>query len=125
MPDYLSAADVCLVPLRRLELFKGVLPTKMFDAWACETPAVVGVEGEARALAEEVGAGIYVEPDNPRALADLLLELSDRPDWLQHMGPAGRRAVLAKYSLQAAAQSVEATLDEVVTERMHSSVRPS
>jgi glycosyltransferase involved in cell wall biosynthesis len=113
MPDFFSAADVCLVPLRRLDVFKGVLPTKMFDAWACGTPTVICVDGEAREMLEEVGAGVFVEPEDAEALADTLLWLKEQPERLEQMGQAGRQAVLEQYSLQAAARGLEEVLREV------------
>lgn len=113
MPGYFSAADVCLVSLRKLDVFKGVLPTKMFDAWACETPTLINVDGEARETLEEVGAGLYVEPENPEALAAALLQLREQPERLARMGRAGRRAVVERYSLQAAARQIERVLQEV------------
>lgn len=113
MPEFFSAADVCLVPLRKLDVFKGVLPTKMFDAWACETPTLINVDGEARQVLEEAGAGVFVEPENPRALADALLQLQSQPDELARMGCAGRQAVLERYSLQASAQQIETIFREV------------
>jgi glycosyltransferase involved in cell wall biosynthesis len=113
MPDFFSAADVCLVPLRKLEVFKGVLPTKMFDAWACQTPTLINVDGEARATLAQVGAGVFVEPENPQALADALLQLRDQPDRRAEMGRAGRQAVVERYSLQAAARQIEAILQQV------------
>jgi len=113
MPDFFSAADVCLVPLRKLDVFKGVLPTKMFDAWACETPTLINVDGEARHILEEVGAGTYVEPEDPQALAQALLELRQEPDKLRQMGRAGRQAVQERYSLQAAARQLEAILSDL------------
>jgi glycosyltransferase involved in cell wall biosynthesis len=116
MPGYFSAADVCLVPLRRLDVFKGVLPTKMFDAWACQTPTVISVDGEAREVMEEVGAGVFVEPENPEALAGALLRLREQPDSLKQMGLAGRQAVLEQYSLQATARQIEAVLREATAE---------
>ena len=57
MPAYLSAADAALVPLRKVELFEGVLPSKLFDAWACARPVVLSVAGEARRLLEEAEGG--------------------------------------------------------------------
>ncbi len=116
MPAYLSMADVALVPLRKVDLFLGARPTKMFDAWACQTPTVITVDGEARVVLEKVGAGIFVEPENPRALADALLQLRDKPDELMQMGLAGCQAVIDQYSLQAVAQQIEQTLGEVVAE---------
>jgi len=114
MPAYLSMADVALVPLRKVDLFLGARPTKMFDAWACQTPTLITVDGEAREVLEKVGAGIFVEPENPRALADALLWLRDRSDELAQMALAGRRAVLERHSLQAAARQIEVVFREVI-----------
>ncbi len=70
--DYLSAADIALIPLRKLELFTGALPSKMFDAWACERAVLLSVDGEAREVLEQAEAGIFVPPEDPQALADAL-----------------------------------------------------
>ncbi len=115
MAAYLSMADVALVPLRRLELFQGALPTKMFDAWACRTPTLITVEGEAHRLLEEAGAGVFVEPENPAALAATLRQLKEHPERLAHMGEAGYRAVQERYSLQAAARQIGQILRETAT----------
>jgi len=115
MAAYLSMADVALVPLRRLDLFQGALPTKMFDAWACRTPTLITVDGEARRLLEEVGAGIFVEPENPPALAAALRQIQDEPLQRTRMGEAGYQAVQARYSLQAVAQQIDTLLRQICT----------
>lgn len=107
---YLSMADVALVPLRKVDLFLGALPTKMFDAWACQKPTLISVDGEARTLLEQVGAGIFIEPEQPEALAQALRCLRHKPDTLAQMGLKGRQVVLERYSLQAAAQQIETIL---------------
>jgi glycosyltransferase involved in cell wall biosynthesis len=116
MPAYLSMADVALVPLRKVNLFLGARPTKMFDAWACQTPTLITVDGEAREVLEEVGAGIFVEPENPQALANALLRLRDTPDSLAQMGLAGHRAVVEQYSLRVGSRQIEVTFREVTGE---------
>lgn len=113
MPAYLAMADVALVPLRRVDLFQGALPTKIFDAWACQKPTLIGVDGEARHILNKVGAGLFVEPENPQALAEALLNLHQQPDLLKQMGQAGRQAAVEQYSLQAAARQMEMILQEV------------
>jgi len=45
VPAYLAASDACLVHLRREALFKTVLPSKMFEAWAMGKPIVLGKFG--------------------------------------------------------------------------------
>jgi glycosyltransferase involved in cell wall biosynthesis len=116
MATYLSMADAALVPLRKLDLFLGALPTKMFDAWACQTPTLISVDGEARQVLERVGAGVFVEPENPQAMATAIIDLKNRRDELRRMGLAGHNAVQAKYSLQASAKKIESVLQTVVGE---------
>lgn len=64
MPDYLSVLDVSLVPLRKSELYLSVIPSKIFELCAMNIPILLGVDGEARALVEKFGCGIFYEPGN-------------------------------------------------------------
>src|ERR1700674_5255303 len=61
IPAYVSAADVCLVMLKKTELFKTVIPTKLLEYMACERPVIVAVDGQARQIVEEAGAGVWWE----------------------------------------------------------------
>lgn len=106
VPEFFSAADIALAPLRRADLFLGALPVKMFDAWACQRPLVLGVDGEARQVLTEAQAGIYVEPENPEAFAAAVLELKNNPTCAQQMGLNGRRIVVEQYSRQAQARQL-------------------
>ena len=114
MPAYLSLADVALAPLRKRDLFLGARPTKIFDAWACGCPVVISIDGEAREIVEEVGGGLYVEPENPQAYAQALLDLRDDPPRRLEMGRRGQQAVERLYSLQAAALILEAEMQKVL-----------
>jgi glycosyltransferase involved in cell wall biosynthesis len=114
MPAYLSAADVALVPLRDLELFRGARPTKMFDAWACQRPTVVSVRGEAQRIMEEADAGLAAEPENPADIARAILALRDDPERRRQFGLNGQRYVDARYSLQAMALKLEQVLQASV-----------
>jgi len=113
IPAYLSAGDVALVPLRRLDLFTGVLPSKLFDAWACERPVILSVEGEAHAILEEAGGGLFVPPENPTSLAQALNELQARPDERARMGAAGRAYTIAHHSRKALAEKLARRLQEL------------
>jgi glycosyltransferase involved in cell wall biosynthesis len=114
MADFLSAADVALVPLRNLELFQGARPTKMFDAWACQCPTIVSVAGEARRVMEEADAGLAAQPENPADIARAILALRDDPEKRQRLGLNGHAYVDARYSLQAMALKLEKVLRDSV-----------
>lgn len=117
MPAYLSMADVALVPLKKLDLFLGALPTKMFDAWACQTPTVITVDGEARQVIETAKAGVFVEPENPHTLAEAIINLQHNAKALRQMGVAGYNVTQKRYSLQAAARLIEGALQAVASVR--------
>jgi len=113
MPAFLSAANVALAPLRKLALFQGALPSKMFDAWACACPIVLSIEGEARRVLEEANAGVYAEPENPASIAAAIKSLRDAPGRAKELGANGRRYVEENYSRERMAQHLEALLREV------------
>jgi colanic acid biosynthesis glycosyl transferase WcaI len=114
MPAHLSAADVALVPLRNLELFRGVRPTKMFDAWACQRPTIVSAVGEPRRLMEEAGAGLAAQPEDPADIAQAILALRDDPEKRRQCGLNGQKYVADHYSLQAMALKLERVLLEIL-----------
>ena len=116
---YINAADVMLVPLRKDKIFTSFIPSKMFDFMACAKPIVLTVDGEARAILDEAGAGVYVEPDNPQALCDALVRLRECPEVLTQMGQRGRAFVLEHYLRDTQAERLEGILSA------HSRKRPA
>jgi glycosyltransferase involved in cell wall biosynthesis len=114
IPAYLSAADVALVPLRRLDIFRGALPSKIFDAWACECPIILSMQGEAQQVLQQANAGVYVEPESPSALAQVVQEMVNHSKLLRRYGRNGRRFVEEHYSRQAQAQRLTRLLESLV-----------
>jgi glycosyltransferase involved in cell wall biosynthesis len=107
---YINAADVMLVPLKRDDIFSAFIPSKLFDFMACGKPVLLGVGGEARSILEEAGGGVYVEPDNPQALATALRGLAQHPGRLNDMGRRGREYVLHHYLRDQQAKRLEEIL---------------
>lgn len=61
---YISILDVALINLRKSELFKTVIPSKIFENAGMEIPILMGVDGEARDIIESYGAGVCFEPES-------------------------------------------------------------
>lgn len=98
IPLLLAASDVSLVPVRKVPLFEGMLPVKMFEAMACARPMVLAVDGEARLIAEqEAGAAIAVEPENADDIVSAILYLYEHPERAEEMGQRGRAYVKAHF----------------------------
>ena len=64
IPDYLALIDASLVPLKKSDTFKTVIPSKIFEACAMSKPIILGVEGQAKEIIDQYSAGICFEPEN-------------------------------------------------------------
>ena len=98
IPAFISAADACLVLLKKTEVFKTVIPTKMLEFMSCARPVILGVDGQAREIVEQAGAGLVIEPENPVALADAVTQLTRDPELGVALGRKGREYILQKFS---------------------------
>jgi len=98
VPAILAAADVALVTLKPADVFKTVLPSKMFEAMAARRPILLGVDGEARAVLERAGAGVAFPPGDAAALAAAIERLGPDPAARDAMGEAGRSFVKREFS---------------------------
>lgn len=74
---YISVTDVALVPLRKNDTFKTVLPSKIFENAAMQRPILLGVEGEARHLINDYQAGACFEPENQHDFLTQLTRLKE------------------------------------------------
>jgi colanic acid biosynthesis glycosyl transferase WcaI len=100
-----SAADICLAPLRKAELFLDVLPSKLFEIMSVGRPAVVSVDGEARKLVKRSGAGVFCEPENAKELAAVLRSLAADSVIRTYLGRNGRKYVLRHHDRDRLARS--------------------
>jgi glycosyltransferase involved in cell wall biosynthesis len=105
IPAYIAGADVCLVMLKKTELFKTVIPTKLLEYMSCEKPVIVAVDGQARHIAEEAGAGVFVEPEDSSGLAEAIQGLAADPERRRRMGMSGREYIVGRLSRERTAQT--------------------
>ena len=97
MPALWGAIDASLVLLKKSDLFKTVIPSKIFEAMAMRRPIILGVEGESRALVDEAGCGIAIEPESPTELASAVPRLADDPALAAGLAESGRRFVETRF----------------------------
>lgn len=95
--DIYAASDVCLVPLKRAELFTTVIPSKIFEILAMARPIVLAVDGEARELVERSGGGICVKPEDVEAMTAALRKLANDRALRTVLGRRGREFVEQHY----------------------------
>ena len=104
IPAYICASDVCLVLLKRTDLFKTVIPTKMLEFMSCARPVILGVEGQAKAIVDEACAGICIEPENGADLAAAIVRLAENRGLGDELGRNGRRFIVRNYSRESTAK---------------------
>ena len=77
---YISITDVALVPLKKSDTFKTVIPSKIFENAAMEKPILLGVEGESKEIIETYKAGLCFEPENEKEFLEKLNQLVGNQD---------------------------------------------
>lgn len=106
MPEVLKSVNASIIPLRKLELFLGAIPSKIFESLAMELPILLGVDGEARELFIEQGkCGYYFEPENEEALVFAIRELTSNPENFIMFGKNGRMYVQRQFNREQIASS--------------------
>ena len=120
IPDFIRASDACLVLLKRTELFKTVLPTKMLEFMSCARPLILGVDGYARQVLTQANAGIHIQPENAADLADAILRLASNPALCQSLGRNGRQHVIQYFSRLHTATKYLDVLQDLLGKNRHS-----
>lgn len=105
VPALIAASDVCLVTLRRSEIFKTVIPTKMLEFMSCGKPVVLAVEGQASELLKEAGGGLCIHPEDASAIANAVRQLYENPMLCQSLGNNGRRYIEENLSRERTAEA--------------------
>lgn len=111
---YINAADVCLVTLRDIPLFRGAIPTKLIDYMACGKPVLCGVRGEAERLVEEAGAGAIFDADDDLRLSRLIIDMVEDSTRAARFGEQGAAFVRQRFDAQQMRQHMESILRDAV-----------
>lgn len=72
---YWSILDVAIIHLRKADLFKTVIPSKLFECMGMGIPVLHGVAGESAEIVEKEQVGLTFEPENPLDLCSKLIAL--------------------------------------------------
>jgi len=112
--SFLEASDVSLVLLRKREVFKTVIPSKMLESMAMANPIILGVEGEAKRILEEAEAGIAITPENAEELVVAIERLKNDSEFRRELTKNGREYVRQWYDRDKLAAVYVLVLEELV-----------
>ena len=114
MPIILKNSNAAIIPLRKLDLFTGAIPSKIFENLAMEVPILLGVNGEARQLfIDKANAGLYFEPENSEDLTQCILKLIEDNDTALQLGKNGRHFVNEFFNRENIAQNLFKELSSI------------
>lgn len=90
IPSIIKTMDAAAIPLRKMDLFLGAIPSKIFENLALGKPVILAVDGEARELFIEQGkCGLYVPPEDAHRMAEALVRLERAPALRNELGKNG------------------------------------
>lgn len=108
-----SLLDVSIIHLKRDELFRSVIPSKLFECMGMAIPVLHGVQGESAGIVEREGVGLLFEPENPSALIEGLRRLAEDPELVARFKANGLKGA-KRYGRSALALRMLDILDELV-----------
>jgi colanic acid biosynthesis glycosyl transferase WcaI len=114
IPAYICASDACLVLLKKTDLFKTVIPTKMLEFMSCARPVILGVDGQARAILEQARGGVVIEPENSEALVNAIRYLEANREIARDLGQNGREHIVRKFSRRETADRYISVLENLL-----------
>ncbi|KAB0460968.1 glycosyltransferase family 4 protein [Vibrio kanaloae] len=86
MPKLWSLCDVSLVPLVNSDLFKTVIPSKIFECMGMGIPTIMSVpEGEATAIIRDTNSGLVVESESVDQITAAILQLHEDKELYQRI----------------------------------------
>ena len=114
MPKWFGLADALLVTLRREPIFALTIPAKIQSYLACGKPCLAAIDGEGAKVIEEAGAGLTCPPEDPEALARLVLRMSEMPAAeREKMGSNGLRYFRENFEIHALLNRLQEWLREL------------
>lgn len=81
-----SLCDVSLVPLVNSDLFRTVIPSKIFECMGMGIPTIMSVpEGEATTIIRETNSGLVVKSESDEQITTAILKLHEDKDLYQNI----------------------------------------
>lgn len=120
VPRVTRTADVLMTLFANVPILYTNSPNKFFDGLATGRPMIVNSPGWTRDLVEKSGAGVYVPPGDPEALADAIEQLADDPKAVSTMGSCARALAEERFGRDDLARQFTDVLESAADRRASS-----
>lgn len=111
---YILASNMGASVLKKVDTFKTIYSNKTFDYMSCRTPILLAIDGVSRDLVEKANCGVYVEPENPKDIAEKLKEVYTNTTLLTKMGENGYNYARTHFDRLKLAKEYAGYLNEVI-----------
>ncbi len=109
----MASADIGMMTFANIPTFyNGTSPNKFFDYIAAGLPVLVNYPGWLADLVRKYRSGLTVDPEDPAAFADALIEMADNPQRREIMGQNARRLAEQEFSRDALGQRLAEFIEE-------------
>lgn len=87
-PEYIGVMDICVAPHQKDS--NQASPVKLFDYMACSRAIVASDIEVVKEITGDCNCALLVQPDNPKQLAEGIIQLIEYPEKRRMMGANGR-----------------------------------
>ena len=115
IPELLGKYDLSIICFRNIPILGTCSPNKLFDSLAAGIPFIVNVEGWMSEMAENEKVGFYIDGNDPGAMVELLIQISNQKSQLIEMGQNCKKLALSTYSRDKLAEKFNHVLEDVVS----------
>ena len=95
-----------IIHLKKLDLFKTVIPSKIFESMALKKPILAGLIGESLEIILSSKSGVGVEPENEISLKNAIDYIQKNPNDSKKLGLNGYNLVKQKYNRELLAEKM-------------------
>lgn len=114
LPKLVASSNLCLVIIKNVPILQTNSSNKLFDSLSGGRPVLINFGGWIKELLEKYNAGVYIEPDNPNAMANKILEIKGDPEGRYEMGKNARKLAKEKFDRIKLAEKLEKTFEEII-----------
>ncbi len=95
-----------LIHLRNLELFKTVIPSKIFESMALKKPILAGLIGESLDIIKQSKSGLEVKPEDANSLVEKIMQMKNNKTLCDQLANNGFKLVQDRYNRKTLAQKM-------------------
>ena len=112
--EVVNCCDASITSFKNLPVLRTNSPNKLFDSLSAGKPIIVNSAGWTKDLVEKENCGFYVDPENPKELAEKLIEIKDSKELLEGWKQNSRRLSLEVFDKNILSAKVADILERVV-----------